>query len=50
VGVAVEGGEAGEVVVFDDVGVVGPVEEGLVDGFAARVGADGAFAGMAFHR
>ena len=50
VGVTVEGGEAGEIVVFDDLVVPGPVEEGFVDGFAIGVRADGAFAGMGFAR
>ena len=47
VGMAIEGGEAGDIVVFDDLIVTGPVEEGFVDGFAFGVVADGAFAGVA---
>ena len=47
VGVAVESGEAFQVVEPDDVFAGGPVEEGCVDVFAIGVVADGAFAGVA---
>jgi len=50
VGVAIEGGKAGDIVVFDDLIVTGPVEEGFVDGLAIGVRANCAFAGMALHR
>jgi hypothetical protein len=48
VDVSVEAREAGEFVVVDDARAGRPVEEGFVDGFAFRVVADGAFAGVAF--
>ena len=48
VDVAVEAREAGELVVVDDTRAGRPVEEGLVDGLAIGVVADGAFAGVAF--
>jgi hypothetical protein len=47
VGVAIEGGDAGEFVIADDAWDICPVEEGFVDGFAVGVVADGAFAGVA---
>ncbi|MGC1686992.1 MAG: hypothetical protein WA734_15300 [Candidatus Acidiferrales bacterium] len=42
----VEAAARGQAVVFDDVAGVEPVDEGFLDGFAFRVLADHAFAGV----